>query len=136
MTQKKCVVVKQGGIGSQVGQNLSRINALAPETTGTDDIYMALVTVPAGARAIPHTHENTHTTIYVISGTVKTYYGESLEESCETTAGDFLYIPPGLIHCAANETAEPAVGVVARTPANEIVTEYDIPLPPSTERSD
>ena len=55
--------------------------------------------------------------------------GERLEEVCETSAGDFLYIPPGLIHCAVNETAEPAVGVIARTPANEIITEYKISLP-------
>ena len=128
MTAKKCVVVKQGAVEGQVGQNMNRINALSPETTGTPDIYMALVNIPAGARAIPHAHQNTHTTIYVISGIVKTYYGERLEEVCETSAGDFLYIPPGLIHCAVNETAEPAVGVIARTPANEIITEYEIPL--------
>jgi uncharacterized RmlC-like cupin family protein len=129
MTGKKCIAVKQGAAEGQVGQNLERVNALSPETTGTPDIYMALVNIPPGAKAVPHAHQNTHTTIYVISGTVKTYYGERLEEVCETSAGDFLYIPPGLIHCAANETAEPAVGVIARTPANEIITEYEISLP-------
>jgi uncharacterized RmlC-like cupin family protein len=129
MDQKKPVVIKKGDVDSKRGQNLDRINAVAPEVTGAGEIYMALVTVPAGARAVPHAHENTHTSIYVISGTVKTYYGEKLEEVCETSAGDFLYIPPGLIHCAVNDTAEPAVGVIARTPAAEIITEYNIPLP-------
>jgi uncharacterized RmlC-like cupin family protein len=129
MDQKKPVVIKKGGVDSKMGQNLDRISAVAPESTGAGEIYMALVTVPPGARAVPHAHENTHTSIYVVSGTVKTYYGERLEEVCETSAGDFLYIPPGLIHCAVNDTTEPAVGVVARTPAHEIITEYNIPVP-------
>jgi uncharacterized RmlC-like cupin family protein len=130
MQPTKPIVVKQGVVAGQIGQNLDRVNAIAPETIGVGEIYMALVTVPPGARAIPHAHENTHTSIYVLSGTVKTYYGEKLEEVCETSAGDFLYIPPGVIHCAVNETDQPGQAVIARTPANEIVTEYpDIPLP-------
>jgi uncharacterized RmlC-like cupin family protein len=129
MNSEKPVVIKQGVVQGQIGQNLDRVSAIAPEITGSGELYMALVTVPPGARAVPHAHQNTHTAIYVISGTVKTYYGEKLEEVCETSAGDFLYIPPGLIHCAVNDSAEPGIAVVSRTPADEIVTEYNIPLP-------
>lgn len=36
------------------------------------------------------------------------------------------YIPPNVIHAAVNDTLEPVIGLIARTPADETVTEYDI----------
>ena len=81
---------------------------------------MHLVVVPPGAAAEPHVHEGYETAIYQLEGRVETRYGDGLEQSVVTGAGDFLYVPPGVPHQAVNlSETEPAVAIIARNDANE-----------------
>ena len=81
---------------------------------------MHLVVVPPGASAEPHYHEGYETAIYQLEGRVETRYGDGLEQSVVTEAGDFLFVPPGVPHQAVNlSETEPAVAIIARNDANE-----------------
>jgi uncharacterized RmlC-like cupin family protein len=81
---------------------------------------MHLVVVPPGAAAEPHFHDGYETAIYQLEGRVETRFGEGLEQSVVTEAGDFLFVPPGVPHQAVNlSRIEPAVAIVARNDANE-----------------
>ena len=58
--------------------------------------------------------------MYVLQGRVETRWGERLEHSVITEAGDFLFIPPRVPHQPINLSAtEPARAIVVRNDPNE-----------------
>jgi uncharacterized RmlC-like cupin family protein len=101
-------------------QRLPYFIGLSGESVGARGLSMHLVVIPPGARAEPHSHRGHETGIYVLQGRVETRYGERLESSVVSEAGDFLFIPPGVPHEAINLSAsEPARAIVARNHAAE-----------------
>ena len=96
-------------------QGLSYFAGIATETVGSSGICMHILTMPPGARAKAHLHENHETAIYVLSGEAHTWFGERLEEHVITRAGDMLYIPAGVPHLPANLSHAPCTAVIART---------------------
>jgi uncharacterized RmlC-like cupin family protein len=96
-------------------QKLPYFVGISGETVGARGLSMHMVVIPPGARAEPHAHRGYETGIYVLEGRVETRYGERLEQSVVSEAGDFLFIPPGVPHEAMNLSAtEPARAIVAR----------------------
>ena len=61
----------------------------------------------------PHFHKTISESFYVLSGTVKIYDGTSW---VDTTAGDFVHVPPGGVHGFRNESGEPASMLLLFTP--------------------
>ena len=100
-------------------QGLSYFAGIAAETVGSSGICMHLLTMPPGARAKAHMHENHETAIYVLSGEVHTWYGLELEQHIVVKAGDLFYIPAGVPHLPANLSDQPSSAVIARTDPNE-----------------
>lgn len=101
-------------------QRLEYYVGVSGETCGSTGLAMHLVVVPPGASAEPHFHEGYETAIYQLEGRVETRYGDRLEQSVVTEAGDFLYVPPGVPHQARNlSDTEPAVAIIARNDAGE-----------------
>jgi uncharacterized RmlC-like cupin family protein len=100
-------------------QGLSYFEGIAAETVGSSGICMHLLTMPPGARAKAHLHENHETAIYVLSGEVDTWFGDDLEQHVVVKAGDLFYIPAGVPHLPANLSDQPATAVIARTDPNE-----------------
>jgi len=100
-------------------QGLSYFAGIAAETVGSSGICMHLLSMPPGARAKAHMHENHETAICCLSGAVDTWYGERLEHHVVVKAGDLFYIPAGVPHLPANRGAVPASAVIARTDPNE-----------------
>ena len=101
-------------------QQLEYFLGVSGDTCGSTGLAMHLVVVPPGAAAEPHYHDGYETAIYQLEGRVETRFGEGLEQSVVTEAGDFLFVPPGVPHQAVNlSRIEPAVAIVARNDANE-----------------
>jgi uncharacterized RmlC-like cupin family protein len=101
-------------------QQLDYFLGVSAETCGSAGLAMHLVVVPPGASAEPHLHDGYETAIYQLEGRVETRYGDRLERSVVTEAGDFLYVPPGVPHQAVNlSETDPAVAIIARNDANE-----------------
>ena|SRR5581483_473098 len=101
-------------------QRVDYFLGVSSETCGATGLAMHLVVVPPGACAEPHLHDGYETAIYQLEGRVETRYGDALQRSVVTEAGDFLFVPPGVPHQAVNLSAtEPAVAIVARNDANE-----------------
>lgn len=110
-------------------QRLPYFVGISGETVHATGLSMHLVVIPPGARADPHVHVGYETGIYVLEGTVLTRWGAELENEVVSTAGDFLFIPPGVPHEAINLSAtEPARAVVARNhPAEQDRVEPYVP---------
>jgi uncharacterized RmlC-like cupin family protein len=113
-----CRLVRPGGTyhGKQGFDYLAGISA---ESVGARGICMMLLTLPPGARAKAHLHEDHETAIYAISGMTEMRYGPRLERHMTVRAGEMLYIPAGMPHLPWNPGPETAVAVIARTDPHE-----------------
>jgi uncharacterized RmlC-like cupin family protein len=95
-------------------------------TAGATSLSLNLLVVPARSKAEAHTHSDFESAIYVISGKAVHHWGDKLQYSMETNAGDFLFIAPGVPHYPENPYDEPVVAVVARNDPEE--QEHVIPF--------
>jgi uncharacterized RmlC-like cupin family protein len=101
-------------------QNLPNFVGISAETAGARGLSMNLVVIPPGAAAEPHYHKGFESAVYVLEGRVETRFGPRLEQSVITEAGDFLFIPPDLVHQPVNLSAtEAARAIVVRNDPNE-----------------
>ncbi|MBL8583445.1 MAG: cupin domain-containing protein, partial [Rhizobiaceae bacterium] len=100
-------------------QGLNYFAGIAAETVGSTALCMHVVTIPPGARAKAHLHENHESAVYVLSGEARTWFGERLEQFADMKAGDMMYIPAGVPHLPANLGTQPCTAVIARTDPNE-----------------
>jgi uncharacterized RmlC-like cupin family protein len=83
-----CLKASEPFIGKQ---GFSSAPAISAETVGASAIHMQLLTIPPGARAKAHKHEQHETAIHVLSGEVGMWYGERLEKHMVNRKGDFVY---------------------------------------------
>lgn len=96
-------------------QRLPYFVGISGQTVGASGLSMHLVIIPPDGRSEPHLHIGYETGIYVLSGRVRTRWGEALENEVVSEAGDFLFIPPGVPHEAINlSRTEAAQAIVAR----------------------
>lgn len=93
---------------------------ISAESVGSRGIWLGLITIPPGGRTKAHFHEAHETALYMLEGVADMWYGERLEYHEECRAGDYIYIPAGVPHVAANRSdTAPALVVGARTDPNE-----------------
>ncbi|MBI3973071.1 MAG: cupin domain-containing protein [Chloroflexi bacterium] len=116
-----CVVIRAGQGQTYAGkQQLSYFEGISAQNAGSKAICMHLLTIPPGARARTHLHQDHETTVYVLSGEAEMLYGEGLRERLVVRSGEFLYIPAGVPHVPINlSQTEPCTAILARTDPNE-----------------
>jgi uncharacterized RmlC-like cupin family protein len=101
-------------------QQLPYFVGISKETAGAKNISMNLVVIPPGASAQAHYHKDFETGIYVLEGEVETRFGEGLQQSVINGPGDFIFIPPNLLHQPTNLSIDkPAKAIVVRNDPNE-----------------
>ena len=111
-------------------------SGISVHTAGSKAIAMHTVTIPPGAREKAHLHRDHETAVYLISGEIKLWFGENLEESFLMRAGDFLYIPQNVPHLPINPSStEPGVVVISRTDPNEQASVVLLPHLDKLQRS-
>ena len=100
------------GIQYKVGMSAKNVPAR--------QLSMNVAVVPPGGVAYAHVHVGFEVMLYILQGRVRHEYGPGLTRSIENTAGDFIYIEPGVPHEVFNVSAtEPVIAVVARSDADE-----------------
>lgn len=96
--------------------------------TDAKGLWVGHVTVDKGVRSGPHHHGATESAIYIVSGRARFRFGERLEHEVEANAGDFVFVPPYLVHQEINASeAEPVTMVVARSSQENVVVNVDVP---------
>jgi uncharacterized RmlC-like cupin family protein len=79
-------------------------------------------------RSGPHHHGEVESAIYIISGRARFRFGDQLEHVVEANAGDFIFVPPFLVHQEINASAaEPVDMVVSRSSQENVVVNVDLP---------
>jgi uncharacterized RmlC-like cupin family protein len=105
-----------------------RAAAIANVTTGSQHIWMGYVTLPPGSISGVHHHANCETGIYLLRGRARFDFGPRLERSVEAGPGDFVWVPPYVIHRESNlSQEEPIEMVLARSSQETLVVNVDWP---------
>jgi uncharacterized RmlC-like cupin family protein len=100
------------GIQYQIG--------LSGKNVGAKQLSMNIATIPPGGVAAAHIHVGFEVMLYIVAGRVRHEYGDNLRHVVENTAGDFIFIEPGVPHEVFNASdTEPVVAVVARSDPSE-----------------
>ena len=93
---------------------------LSEKNVGARHLSMNVATIPPGGVAYAHIHVGFEVMLYILAGHVRHEYGEGLKQVVENTAGDFIFIEPGVPHEVFNASdRDPVVAVVARSDASE-----------------
>src|SRR5204863_1130594 len=104
----------RGWNGIQYKTGLSEKNASARQ------LSMNVATIPPGGTAAAHIHVGFEVMLYILQGRVRHEYGDGLKQVVENTAGDFIFIEPGVPHEVFNVSdTDPVVAVVARSDPSE-----------------
>ncbi len=97
---------------------LMREFGVSGATSGSQHLSMAFGIVPPGTKSTRHYHPF-ETAVYVISGRARAYFGPNDEHWVDVAAGDFIYIPAGMIHSTENTGDTPVEYILARAAAED-----------------
>jgi len=101
---------------------------MSAKNVGSEKLSMNVAIVPPGAVAFAHMHVDFEVMLFILKGDVRHEYGENLEQSMDNSAGDFIFIQPGVPHEVINlSDTEPVIAVVARSDATEWENIVDYP---------
>ena len=93
---------------------------MSGKNVGTTSLSANIATIPAGGVAYAHIHVDFEVMLYILEGRVRHEYGDGLKQVVENTAGDFIFIEPGVPHEVFNASdTDPVVAVVARSDPSE-----------------
>ncbi len=116
---RQCVLV-QPGDATEGRTGVTYAAGISAASAGASGLCLQLASLPPGARARAHRHDDHESATYVIEGEMVMWFGEQLEHTRVVRPGDFVYIPVGVPHLVMNGSdTEPAVAVLARTEPNE-----------------
>ncbi|MGH3341735.1 MAG: cupin domain-containing protein [Carbonactinosporaceae bacterium] len=112
---------------------LQRFEAISSRLAGSQKLWMGYSVLGAGGRTGVHHHGDSETALYVLSGVGRWWVGDRLDEAREARAGDFVLIPPEVVHWEENGSdEEPCVMIVARSTQGAIVVNLpDHPFGPA-----
>ncbi len=92
-------------------------------------LWGGTVRTDAGMDSGWHHHGSHHSVIYMVEGRMRLEFGPGGRGSVDAGPGDFVSVPPGVIHRESTPGAE-ARAVVIRAGEGEIVVNVDGPEPP------
>jgi uncharacterized RmlC-like cupin family protein len=110
-------------------RGMTREAGIAPETTGSRNLWMGLVTTPGGMVSAWHHHGDCETGIYLVQGRARFRWGKGGKQSADVGPGDFISVPPSAVHMEETLSNEDAVFVVARACSGVVVVNVEGPEP-------
>lgn len=107
---------------------MERLAGVAGSTVGAKHLWMGFVTMAPGAKSGAHHHGRSESAIFILRGSARFLWGDRLEHASEAGPGDFVYVPPNLVHQEINPSgSDPIEMIVARDSAEGIVVNVDAP---------
>ena len=114
------IFVVRGGGNCRDWNNIQYQVGLSGKNVGARQLSMNVATIPPGGVAYAHIHVGFEVMLYILKGNVRHEYGDGLRHAIENTAGDFIFIEPGIPHEVFNlSDTDPVVAVVARSDPSE-----------------
>ncbi len=102
--------------------------AVSEATVGAQRLWAGYVELAAGQVSAAHHHGEAESVIYIIEGSARFYSGERLDRVWDAGPGDFVYVPPQIVHVESNlSPSRPVRMVVVRSTQEAIV--FNLPYP-------
>jgi uncharacterized RmlC-like cupin family protein len=123
-------VIRAADLSTQTSQTsgMHRATAVSGDTVGSKNLWVGRVTLIPSARSGPHHHGNAESVICVTAGRIRLRYGARLQDSIEAGPGDYIYIPPRVIHQEINlSPSEPIDSIVIRDSQVNVVVNVVLP---------
>ena len=128
MSEVRIVKPHQRDTSTAQTPGMNRAEGCGANTTGAEKLWVGHVHVGEGVRSGPHHHGELESAIYVISGHARFRYGDKLENEVFAEPGDFVFVPPFLVHQEINSRADiPVDMIVARSSQENVVVNVDLP---------
>ncbi len=112
------VIIRGSETVNKSDHGLMREFGVSGATSNSQQLSMAFGIVPPGTKSTRHYHPF-ETAIYVIEGIARAYFGPNDEYGVDVAAGDFVYIPAGMIHSTENTGDAPVEYILARAAAED-----------------
>jgi len=91
-------------------------------------LWVGYVELPEGSISAVHHHGEAESAIYVISGRAQFLCGDALDDELDAGPGDFVWVPPDVVHVELNASDdEPVRMVVSRSTQETLVFNVDPP---------
>jgi uncharacterized RmlC-like cupin family protein len=105
-----------------------RQGGIADQTVGAQKIWLGYVELGPGLISAVHHHGEAESGIYIISGNARFYSGDGLDLGQDAHAGDFVWVPPHLVHLEMNMSKEEPVRMVVARSTQAALT-FNLPTP-------
>jgi uncharacterized RmlC-like cupin family protein len=112
----------------QASGAMLREAAIAQNTVGAQKIWLGYVELGPGLISAVHHHGEAESGIYIISGDARFYTGDALDLSHEAHAGDFVWVPPHVVHVEMNTSQHESVRMVVARSTQAALT-FNLPTP-------
>jgi uncharacterized RmlC-like cupin family protein len=127
MSEVRVIKPDQRDTSTAQTPGMNRAEGCGASTTGAEKLWVGHVHVGEGVRSGPHHHGEVESAIYIISGSARFRFGDKLENVVEAQAGDFVFVPPYLVHQEINASGdEPVDMVVARSSQENVVVNVEV----------
>lgn len=107
---------------------MRREAAVSGVTVGAGRLWVGYVELDPGMVSAVHHHGESESVIYLISGRARFVWGDGLSEVVDAEVGDFVWVPPHLVHAEINPSrSETTRTVVVRSTQVAIVVNLPEP---------
>ena len=128
MSEVRIVKPEQRDTSTAQTPGMHRAEGCGAKTVGAQGIWVGHVHIDEGVRSGPHHHGEVESVIYVISGSARFRYGDKLENVVEAAAGDFVFVPPYVVHQEINAKSDEGIDmIVSRSSQENVVVNVDVP---------
>jgi uncharacterized RmlC-like cupin family protein len=97
------------------------------EAFATGRIWAGVAPTAPGMTSGWHHHGNNETTVYVETGTFRVEFGSHGTDVCEGHPGDFVFVPPNVVHRESNPSDEESRLIVVRAGSDQPTYNVDGP---------
>ena len=106
---------------------MQRAAGVAASTVGAEQLWLGHVTMAPGMVSGAHHHGAVESAIYIISGRARFRFGQRLEREIEAGPGDFVFVPPKVVHQELNmDDNTPVEMIVGRSGQENVVVNVDV----------
>lgn len=105
---KQVRIVRSQDLSSATAQTPGLLREVAFEGGASGPVRLSAFRsrVSPGAATGAHHHEDQETVLYVVSGTAHYRWGDRLENVAQAEPGDFVFIPPYVVHQEINRSTD------------------------------
>ncbi|HEX9695937.1 MAG TPA: cupin domain-containing protein [Actinomycetota bacterium] len=99
------------------------------QAVATDRLWAGLVRNEPRAESGWHHHSDNETAVFILFGRLRFEFGPAGGDTVDASAGDFVYVPPEIVHREINPTDEESRFVVIRAVSGPPTVNVEGPEP-------